>query len=398
MKDILRPIVDVMVAVLLLVALVAVFRSDKAPATTNTPPPEIKTVELDEPAPEPVLKPLKLAVTYCPRERAEYDDIGKLLRKLGQGYEYSTIHLDDLADYDKIAQFDVVFATCGTYTPAWLGRELGVGVRQDTVTREPNFAMFDKAREALRRFVASGKTLYVSDQMYSLLAHVFQDYTSGMSVKVGDAQTVQARVVDPGLSDALGQELSIKFDLPDWYPALFRASDQTVYLEGTYRTMTHEVESAPLLIKLPFEQGALIFTSFHNEKQNSDKEEQLLRYLVFATVTAKEVTKVTKTMMAGGFSPQKSSLLSASAGNPTVTQTYKSKKAGRLQFVLGFEDRGARLMLSVVGPDGKAHEKEGNSTFTVEVKDAPVGAWKYTVTAVKVPYENFPFTLTVGEE
>src|SRR5262249_23708313 len=156
-------------------------------------------------------------------------------------------------------------------------------VRPDTVTRERNMEMFDKARDALRRYVASAKTHYTSDQMYSLLSYVFQEYTGGR-VDVGDKQTVQARIVDPGLRDELGQDLSIKFDLPEWYPAEFQSPDRTVYLEGDYRTMVGGTESAPLLFKLPFEQGAMIFTSFHNEKQNSDKEEQLLRYLVFATV------------------------------------------------------------------------------------------------------------------
>ncbi len=397
MKDTLRPIVDVTIGLLLAAALVVVFWSDKPVASKETTP-ELKTVETPEPDEAPNVQPLKIAVTYCPRDRAEYDDIGKLLRKLGQGYEYTKIHLDDLADYDKLAQYDVVFATCGTFTPAWLGEAIGKGVRPNTQTRERNQEMFDKAREALRKFVASGKTLYASDQMFTLLSYVFDDHLSSAGVKVGDKQTVEARITDPGLSDAIGQQLSIKFDLPDWYPAEFDSPDRTVYLQGTYRAMDGETETAPLLVKLPFEQGAMLFTSFHNEKQNSEKEELLLRYLVFATVTAKEVNKVTKTMLAGGFSPQKSSLLSASAGSPTVSQTYRNKKAGRLQFVLGFEDRGARLKLNVIGPDGRSHEKVGNSTFTVEIKDAPLAAWKYTVTAEKVPYENFPFTLTVGEE
>ncbi len=40
----------------------------------------------------------------------------------------------------------------------------------------------------------------------------------------------------------------------------------------------------------------------------------------------------------------------------------------------------------------------GNSTFTIDVPKATAGQWKYTFTPLKVPYENFPFTLTVGEK
>jgi hypothetical protein len=68
-----------------------------------------------------------------------------------------------------------------------------------------------------------------------------------------------------------------------------------------------------------------------------------------------------------------------------------------LQFVLGFQDQGARLKLIVVGPDGKSVEKEGTTTLSVDVP-AATGDWKYTVTALKVPSENFPFTVTVGQK
>ncbi len=78
--------------------------------------------------------------------------------------------------------------------------------------------------------------------------------------------------------------------------------------------------------------------------------------------------------------------------------TYECGGARSLQFVLGFEDRGARLRLSVAGPDGVRLEKEGTSTFTIEVPEAAAGKWHYTVTPVEVPYPNFPFSLTVGEK
>lgn len=394
----LRYAIDATVALLLLVALGVVFRMDRPADAGDDQVAAPVPVEVTEPTPAPT--PLQLAVVYCPRDRAEYDDMGRLLKQLGQGYEYTPIHLNDLIDYDKIAQYDVVFLTCGTYTDPWLeDRPLGRGVRANTETRPMNRETFDRAKEALRRFVGEGKTLYVSDQMYSLLAYAFDEYAGGsLRADLGDKQTVEARIVDPGLSEALGQELSLRFDLPDWHPARFDHPEMTTYLEGRYKTLDGERETAPLLVKFPHEQGSIIFTSFHNEKQNSEKEFQLLKYLVFATVTAREASNVTKTMLAGGFSPKKQSLLSASAGSPTVSQTYRNRREGRLQFVLGFEDRGALLKLKVVGPDGTTREAEGTSTFKIEVDGAAVGDWKYTITAEKVPYENFPFNLTVGEE
>lgn len=66
--------------------------------------------------------------------------------------------------------------------------------------------------------------------------------------------------------------------------------------------------------------------------------------------------------------------------------------------MLGFESRGAELRLTVDGPDGRRLEHSGGSTFTLDVPNAAEGKWTCTITPVKVPYENFPFTLTVGEK
>jgi hypothetical protein len=103
-------------------------------------------------------------------------------------------------------------------------------------------------------------------------------------------------------------------------------------------------------------------------------------------------------MVQGGFSPASRNLLSASPQSPSVTQTYSCRKVGSLQFALGFENRGAHLKLTVTSPSGAEYEKEGTSTFILDTPAAAIGEWKYTVTAVSVPYENFPFTLTIGEK
>ena len=107
---------------------------------------------------------------------------------------------------------------------------------------------------------------------------------------------------------------------------------------------------------------------------------------------------VQQNMIRGGFSPVERNLLSASGSRQAITGTYECRGARSLQFVLGFEDRGARLRLSVVRPDGAAAEKTGTSNFTIDVPEAAAGKWQYTVTPVEVPYPNFPFSFTVGEE
>ena len=78
--------------------------------------------------------------------------------------------------------------------------------------------------------------------------------------------------------------------------------------------------------------------------------------------------ELAQTMLKGGFSSQKSNLLSASADNPSVTKTYHNQQAGNLRFVLGFENRGARMKLTVVSPNGKkaeARERAGAASCSL---------------------------------
>jgi uncharacterized protein YfaP (DUF2135 family) len=80
-----------------------------------------------------------------------------------------------------------------------------------------------------------------------------------------------------------------------------------------------------------------------------------------------------------------------------VSNTYTSKKAGKVRFILRFDEQGARLKLTVAGPDGIHREAEGTSTVVIEENGAAGDRWTYTVTALSVPFPDFPFWLTVGE-
>src|SRR5262249_54642925 len=121
----------------------------------------------------------------------------------------------------------------------------------------------------------------------------------------GEAQVVNARVVDPGLQELLGETVELNFDTTGWDPARFAGQGVNVLMRGDFKVLNGGRAEAPLLVKFPSGQGTVIFTSFHNEAQNSRQEEVLLRYLVFSAVTAKEEAITDKTMLSGGFSPAK---------------------------------------------------------------------------------------------
>jgi hypothetical protein len=193
-----------------------------------------------------------------------------------------------------------------------------------------------------------------------------------------------------------GRRVPLRFDLEKWKTAHFGGDRVKVLMRAKYKTQQEGFAEAPLLVKFSFGKGTVIFTSFHNEKQNSEIEKKLLKYLVFSAVTAQIENEVHMIMLKGGFSPQKSNLFSAT-GSSSVSNTYISKKAGKLRFILGFQEQGARLKLTVTGPSGVAREAEGTSTVVIEVDCREGERWTYTVTALSVPFPDFPFTLTVGE-
>jgi hypothetical protein len=107
---------------------------------------------------------------------------------------------------------------------------------------------------------------------------------------------------------------------------------------------------------------------------------------------------MTEQLEEGGFTPKQSSLITMANDTPSVTKTYTIKKSGKARFQLSFNPGDVRLRLTIQSPDGKSASAEHSSSFSIEVPEASAGEWKYTVTAIKVPYANFPFSVTVGEE
>jgi hypothetical protein len=385
-----------------------------------------------------VKRALRLAVTP-----PQYDNMGQLLSALGTGYKYTPITEQDLRNLTRLTQFDVVFLTCAGTTSS------------DT-----------RLNQALRGFVERGGTLYASDLRYDALAGAFPEYID--SGKVGGGQTgyVKADVVDPGLGDLLGDEITLHFNAGGWKPAFFRRDRVNVFLEGLppgsgnavyapprppplkltpdERKYVDELRQRidrnraevlkekfrkelddflavkkakaaaeeklspappkpsrppgmPLLVKFACRKGAVIFTSFHNAAQNSALEKKLLQYLVFTAVTVQVEGELRKSMSAAGFVPQETRRFGGTAGKTTEVQTYDHPREGPLQFAVGFEGQGVRVRFTMQTPGKKQLVHEDSKSFLVEIPSAPAGEWHFTVTALNVPFPNYPLTMTVGK-
>jgi hypothetical protein len=317
------------------------------PTGDRAEPPVIKTTTTTEPV--EVQRTLKLAVT-----KPEFDDMGQLLGQMGEGYSsYTELDWPDLADSTKLGQFDVLFLTCARPKES---PEVVESLR--------------KMPESLREFVRAGKTLYVSDLWYPLLGVAFPEAKAAnlQQGERGAEQTIDAEVSDPSLQDTLGSHLQLKFDQDGWDPPRFEGAEVRTLVRGGYKTMSGSRREGPLLVKFPVGNGTVIFTSFHNAHQAGQSEIKLLKSLVVIVATARLERELRETVIKGGLSPRKGSLLTASRGGEPVTASYTNPRRGRLKFILGFEEgAGAELKLTVRGPDGQVREQHGTGRVEIEI-------------------------------
>ena len=388
-----RLILDAAAGFGLIVALliVLVFDTFREPQQSDQPPTEVVLEATQPVASEP--KRLRLAVTP-----PEFDDMGRLLDTLGHGYQYETASFQEFLTPGALEQHDVVFLTCGGVPTDWLSERLRDSERGTAGVYRPKPETIDSLYKNVRQFVRGGGTLYVSDLHFDVLAIAFPEFIDDDTVGRGAVQTVEARVVEEGLRKQLGDQIPLRFDMKAWRPAAFKTHKVTTYLEAEYRLVDGPMRTGPLLVRFPYGKGTVIFTSFHNEAQNSDLETLLLRYLVFATVTARQDENVRQVLVKGGFSPRQRNLLALSTEQQPKSDSYNHPSRGPLQFVLGFENSGAELKLTVTAPGGKRFEKSGRETFSISVEQAETGRWTYTITPTRIPYRNFPFTLTIAEK
>ncbi|NQU22109.1 MAG: hypothetical protein HQ567_12555 [Candidatus Nealsonbacteria bacterium] len=394
-------LIDAVAAGSLLVTVLIVLLIGRA--TPDVEPAPVATTGRDQHT-QSKANPLGLAVTPH-----EFDDMGGLLQTLGPAYaRYDDLVMDDLLQPKKLSQYNAVFLTCRQMPLEWTIEEKGREAARGGELRPIRPEIDKRLRDSLRSYVYNGGALYASDFYFYILKIAFPEFIDKTKMTTGAGHiTVFAEVVDWGLKKRLGRDtIELHFDKEGWIPAAFDESKVTTHLRGTFRRSDGRRTDSPLLVQFDFGKGSVVFTSFHNEKQTSDTELELLRYLVFTTLTAQTEAQVRRELAVGGFSPVDRSLLSASGGQQKIVGAYLSETDQDLKFVLDFEGprvaggggHRAKLRLDVTGPDGRTKkQREGTSTIEIDVPGA-AGKWSYTVTLLKVPHENFPFTLHVAEK
>jgi hypothetical protein len=382
MPEALKYLLDAAVGAALFFALMVVFAVDwftSGPACNSLE--HVKVIKDDK---KRDVKKLKLAVVKTKedidpftKKIKKWDDMGKLLKGLGEGYAFEEINVDEFIrkhETKKLGEYDVIFLTCNL---------------QDHD---------DQLKDPILNYVSDGGILYASDWRYTAVAMAFPNLVAKELIADGAAQQFEADIVDPSLREALGtRKIPLKFDLGEWKTAAFGGPGVEILIKGTYRKMRgQEQATAPLMVKFPFNKGTVIFTSFHNEAQNSRIEEQLLQYLVFSLVTAGIDAELSSSLDKGGFAPQGSNLLSTPPKGK-IEKQYDNKQVCDLRFGLGFRNEGYKLRFNIKSPSGKQFTQDCDGTTILEVAGAERGTWTYTVEALDA-YANFAFRTTVAEK
>ena len=303
-----------------------------------------------------------------------FDDIGLVLDGMGEGFDHQVLAWEDLRQEHNLAGASVLFMNCA-------------GEAADSQQAQ-------RLAPILRRFVAAGGSLYASDWAGAVIEAAFPGKIE-FDQQGGQAQAT-CRVVDEGLQEIIGRDVAIHFDMGGWWRVRRVSSDARVYV--TWADGTAGREGRPIIVGFAHEQGHVIYTSFHNRAQVSEAEQKVLRFLVLRPIMAGAAASAADVGRARLFGPSKEIIDTVNAGERTPVYACEASGGERLLYVVQWEGNGT-LKLTVRDPHGTIQvEQTGQRPpLQYEVAQAAAGTWNCQVEGLSLPYNNFPFVLTVAK-
>lgn len=299
---------------------------------------------------------VKLRIGVTPKG---FDDIGAILHQAG--YTFSELPINHLANLEQLQAFDVVFINCA-------GDCRGKG---------------QKEASALRAYVAEGGSLYASDYASDLISVAFSEYVS-FGAFDGQAQTIQAKVVDPGLQATLGKTAKLVFDAPGWRK-----------IKAVPKSQVHLMrEEEPILVSFDHGKGHVVFTCFHNHRALSNKDEAtLLNYLVLKPLTARAALPAKQRIQ---LELSREFIFSLTPGSTSNWHEYPAVGGEPLVFALSWQGQ-AHCELLVQAPDGSLQQKAVNqSPVQIFVPMALGGVWRAQTRLVTATASQLAMHLLIG--
>ncbi len=210
-----------------------------------------------------------------------YDSIETILRDLGVDYDAidgktSRDYIDFLTDLDRMKEYDIIFFNCGI-SDGWITSgskgEIGSNIKD---------------------YVEGGGSIYTSDWAHYFFEVAFPDAIDyyGDDDRVDDARIGQsgrltADVLDANMKAILGSDTAdLNYDLDAWVIPVSAKSTVDVLIQGDapinwwYGGGT--VTDAPLAVRFDKGSGTALYTTFHNESQNTIDMDALLEEIILS--------------------------------------------------------------------------------------------------------------------
>jgi murein DD-endopeptidase MepM/ murein hydrolase activator NlpD len=85
-------------------------------------------------------------------------------------------------------------------------------------------------------------------------------------------------------------------------------------------------------------------------------------------------------------------------GEISIPKNFLIENAGNALFILSLAFPGSTLELNVYEPSGLLYGsyQANHSPLMITIPDPVIGEWNYSVRAVDVPYDNYPFAMSIG--
>ncbi len=193
-----------------------------------------------------------------------YDRIQDILSRLGFAFDTMDCYTFS-SNSDTSYFYDYIFFNCGAGCDA--------PSLADTLKKFLN--------DGNRRIYTSDWAYYIAEVIDSSAIDFYGDDTYEGSAKVGEPSEVTGYIQDNDLKEALGRDtMLINYNLDSWVVMEGTGSQTDILISGNAPTYNGVLNNVPFAVIYSFGQGKVIFTSFHNEAQNTQDMDIILEQMI----------------------------------------------------------------------------------------------------------------------
>ncbi len=346
----------------------------------------------------------KIAVTP-----ADYDDIGEVLENLG--FQAEQIEEEDLTSLTTLSNYDAVYINCSA-----------------TIN-----LIAEDAASTISDYVKNGGIIYASDWANTLIEAAFPNKinfyegeniwgaSDAESAQIGQSGEVEAEVTDPGLQEVLGKKkIKVNFDLDDW--AVIDSVNQGVntLIKGPAKIIDYSnndqdwenldfenpenldkleeidlsktLDDKPFVVSFTEGKGQVLYTTFHNESQNTSDMENILDWFVIWTKAA-GLTEEARNIADQDNTEVLQEIIDSI--NKNETKNYYFNASGKDDFKITLNFSGSAISLKITDSENNKviEEDIANPPYTKKI-DAEKGKYKIQIKGTDIPEENYPFVVT----